>query len=133
APYLEDTIRSILDQGYSNLEYMILDGGSTDGSVEIIRRHEGRLAWWTSGPDGGQAQAINRGFARATGSLLGWINSDDQLEPGSLAALGAAHEETPDAILAGRGVDFDERRAAIVESASLDFEGFLDRWTGRAR
>src|SRR6185369_4878244 len=99
--WIEQTIRSVLDQGYPNLEYIVLDGGSTDGSSEIIERYAGSLAFWASEPDGGQAAAINRGFARATGSLLGWINSDDLLEPGALALLAAEHRATPDAVLLG--------------------------------
>jgi len=75
--YLEETIRSVLLQGYPNLEYIVMDGGSTDGSVEIIKKYEPWLAYWTSEPDGGQGDAINKGFAMATGELAGWINSDD--------------------------------------------------------
>jgi glycosyltransferase involved in cell wall biosynthesis len=132
AAYLDDTIRSILDQGYPNLEHMILDGGSTDGSVEIIRRHEGRLAFWTSEKDGGQAQAINRGFARATGSLLGWINSDDQLQPGSLEALAAAHMASPGAILFGDGTNFDDAgHTKRVPAFGLSAPNLIDRWSRR--
>jgi hypothetical protein len=74
--FLEETIRSVLDQNYPNLEYIVVDGGSTDGSVEIIRRYEERLAWWVSEPDGGQYDAINKGFAHATGEIMGWIVAD---------------------------------------------------------
>lgn len=79
--YLEETIRSVLLQGYPNLEYFIMDGGSTDDSVEIIRRYEPWLTAWVSEPDQGQANAINRGFQQATGEWLGWLNSDDCYTP----------------------------------------------------
>jgi len=80
--FLEETIRSVLLQGYPNLEYLIIDGGSTDASVEIIRRYEPWLTYWTSAPDGGQSEAINKGFGRTNGEILCWLNSDDVYEPG---------------------------------------------------
>ncbi len=92
--FLERTIRSVLNQRYENLEYLILDGGSTDGSVDIIRRYERQIAYWRSHKDGGQPACLNEGFARATGDLYTYINSDDILLPGSLAAAAefmAAH------------------------------------------
>jgi glycosyltransferase involved in cell wall biosynthesis len=82
--FLEETITSVIGQFYPNLEYIIMDGGSTDNSVEIIKKYEKHLTYWTSAKDGGQASAINAGFARATGDILCWLNSDDTYLPGTL-------------------------------------------------
>jgi GT2 family glycosyltransferase len=90
APFLEETIRSVLLQGYPDLEYIIIDGGSTDGSVEIIRRYQTHLADWVSERDRGQSHAINKGFARATGEIYAYLNSDDTYEPGALFAAACA-------------------------------------------
>lgn len=97
AAYLERTIRSVLDQGYPNLEYIIVDGGSTDGSVDIIRRFADRLAWWVSEPDRGQTDAINKGLRRATGEWVAWQNSDDIYYPGVFHDLAKAAAKHPQA------------------------------------
>lgn len=82
--FLEQTICSVLDQKYPNLEYMVIDGGSNDQSPGIIKKYADQLSWWTSEKDHGQPHAINKGLKRATGEIVGWINSDDYLEMGSL-------------------------------------------------
>ena len=99
APYLERTIRSVLLQGYPNLEYIVIDGGSNDGSVEIIRKYERWITFWVSEPDHGQAGAINKGLKRATGELLAWQNSDDIFYPGAFATVAMRSLSRPDAAL----------------------------------
>jgi len=97
AAYLETAMLSVLGQDYPSIEYILVDGGSTDGSLEIIRRHADRLAFWTSEPDQGQGQAINKGLRRTTGDLVAWLNSDDVLLPGAVAQAVSAAEKYPEA------------------------------------
>jgi glycosyltransferase involved in cell wall biosynthesis len=97
AAFLERTILSVLEQDYPEIEYLVFDGGSTDGSVGILRRYEERIAHWESVPDRGQSHAVNKGFERATGEIVGWMNSDDYYLPGAFAAAAAAFEANPEA------------------------------------
>ncbi len=99
--FLEQTIRSVIEQDYPNLEYIVVDGGSTDNSVEIIKKYEMNIAWWVSERDNGQTHAINKGFSRATGELITWLNSDDYYEPGVLNFIGELYSERRFDFLAG--------------------------------
>lgn len=112
--FLEETIRSVLAQGYPRLEYIVLDGGSSDNSPEILAHYDRFLAHWESSPDAGQAAAINRGFNMATGSVLGWLNSDDLYLPGALLTVGRRFAaDAALRLLYGEGWYIDEASARI--------------------
>ena len=99
AAYLEQTLLSVLNQDHAPIEYIVVDGASKDASVEIIKKYSDRLAYWVSEKDGGQAEAINKGFARATGEIIAWINSDDYYLPGAVSAAVKIFESNPDVVL----------------------------------
>jgi len=113
AAYLEHTILSILEQNYPNLEYIIIDGGSTDGSVEIIKKYADRLAYWVSEKDNGLYHAIQKGFDQSTGEIMGWLNSDDMLHRNSLYSI--AEILTQDGVewLTSTGTLYDEKGRTI--------------------
>ncbi len=126
--FLEECLLSIHGQGYPNLEILLLDGGSSDCTAEIIQQHRSILDWWRSAPDGGQAAAINEGMARATGQILCWLNSDDMLMPGTLLRVGRALRENTDKprLLYGAAIILDQRgglpRANCDSSRPFDRE-----------
>lgn len=98
--YIEETILSILSQDYPNLEYIVIDGGSTDDTIDIIKKYEDRIDFWVSEPDGGQSDAINKGWRKSTGDIVAWLNADDTYCPGALETVAKVFENDPQAILA---------------------------------
>src|SRR5438105_12859515 len=96
AAYIEHTILSVLGQDYPALEYGVVDGGSTDGTVDVVRRYAGRLAFWISERDGGMYDAINKGFARTSGDIMTWLNSDDRYTPWAFAVVSEIFETFPE-------------------------------------
>ncbi len=128
AQFLERTILSVLNQNYPNLEYIVMDGGSTDGSVEIIKKYEKRLAYWVSEKDGGQADAIGKGFRRSTGQILAFFNSDDVYLPGTLLRVGRAFREDPSVgLVYGNMCLIDENDRIIGERRLTPFVPYLSR------
>lgn len=128
AEFLEEAITSVLDQDSLRVEALVVDGGSTDGSVEIIRRYGDRLAWWVSEADRGQAAALNKGFARAEGEYLGWLASDDKLLPGAVTRVVTELESEPEALLVyGEALFVDRQGDEIfpLEPRPFDVESMV--------
>lgn len=125
--YLEAAIRSVLDQDYPRIEYFVIDGGSSDSSVEIIKQYQQRITWWVSEKDRGQSDAINKGLHRATGGIVGWLNSDDVYEPHAVSAAVSAFLKNPTAGLVyadaraidARGTQFNLMRARQYDIVDL--------------
>ncbi len=122
ARFLEACIRSVLEQDYPNIEYIIVDGGSNDGSVEIIEKYADRLAWWVSEKDKGHADALNKGFARARGEILAWLNSDDTYYPGAIS-------DAVQTLLANPDVGMVYGDADITDAAGQVIGRFASRQT----
>jgi len=122
--FLEECIDSVLSQNYPNLEYIIMDGGSRDGSVEIIKKYEKYLTYWQSQPDGGHYAAVNAGFSRATGEIMGWLNADDKYHGGAFFKVAAAFEENPEVEwITGRPTAWNR------EGKLTDIAKFLPPWS----
>jgi glycosyltransferase involved in cell wall biosynthesis len=115
AKYIEQTIQSVLSQNYPNLEYFIIDGGSTDGTIDIIRKYEAQLSGWLSEPDNGMYDALNKGFARTAGEIMGWISATDQYHVGGLAVVGSVFRDLPQVEwITGRATGFNEAGMTTV-------------------
>lgn len=114
AEYLEATIQSVLTQDYPRIEYIVIDGGSTDGSVDVIQKYQNRLAFWVSEQDKGQTDAINKGFNRAKGDILAWINSDDTYNPKAVGEAVLYLMENPDVAMVYADCDFIDEQGRVI-------------------
>lgn len=123
--FIEQTITSVLNQNYPNLEYIIIDGGSTDNSVEIIKKYEQHLTYWVSEKDNGQANAINKGLQHCTGEIFNWLNSDDYLEPGALHKIAEAFADASVNMVAGKVRNFSSTTEEVIQNQKLSAKGLM--------
>lgn len=123
--FLEETILSITGQGYPYLEYIVCDGGSSDNSVDIIKKYENRISWWCSEKDNGQTDAINKGMRRATGDIVGWINSDDVMLPNSLFVIADFYRKHPECEFANGVVVNIARDGTVLKFTHLIMSKFF--------
>jgi len=114
AAFLEATMQSVLDQDYPRIEYLVIDGASTDGSLEIIHKYQKRLAYWVSEADRGQTEAINKGFAHAKGEILAWLNSDDLYLPGAISQAVAYLADHPEAGMVYGTADYINEKDQVI-------------------
>ncbi|MBI9062172.1 MAG: glycosyltransferase [Marinilabiliaceae bacterium] len=113
--FIEETIQSVINQGYQDMEYIIIDGDSTDNTVNIIEKYTDKITYWVSEPDHGQTNAINKGFKRATGDIVTWLNSDDVLVPGALHKVADQFENNKELVcLFGQQIDFNELGETLI-------------------
>lgn len=129
--YIEQTIQSVLSQNYPNLEYIIIDGGSTDDTIEIIKKYEDKVTYWISEKDQGQSDAINKGFKKSTGEIINWLNSDDFLEPGCLKKIAASFSSPSVTAITSTvknfiedGIAWEERTPVMSSSVDYISKGF---------
>lgn len=128
APFLEQTIQSVLEQDYPRIEYIVVDGGSTDNSVEVIQKYADRLAYWISEKDSGQAEAINKGFARANGEIVAWLNSDDYYLMHTISIVVRCFEKNPDVVMIYGdmfAVDGNDQTINVLQYKQLSLEDLL--------
>jgi glycosyltransferase involved in cell wall biosynthesis len=133
AEFIEQTIDSVLSQNYPNLEYIIIDGGSNDGSVDIIKKYARHLSYWVSEKDRGQSHAINKGYHRVTGEVFNWINSDDYLQPDALKIVAENFRDQSVQVLLGRGNVIQHGKAVRLSIGTDLYENNLAKTIGYAR
>jgi glycosyltransferase involved in cell wall biosynthesis len=128
AEFLETTIRSVLEQDYPNIEYIVVDGGSTDASIDIIKKYSHKLAWWVSEKDKGHADALNKGFSHANGEILAWLNSDDTYHSGAISDAVAVLHAHPEVGLVYGDADLTDKNGNIIgrfSSRQTDYDRLL--------
>lgn len=128
ANFIEDNIKSVIDQNYPNVEHIIIDAGSTDGTLEILKKYD-KYINWTSEPDNGQSDGLNKGFKKATGEIIGWINSDDKLAPEALHKIATFFQNNPDeiAVVGDQSImDEEGRFLHTIQSRAYDFDYLLN-------
>lgn len=126
--FIEQTIASVIDQHYPDCEHIVMDGGSTDGTLDVLRKYERQIDFWASAPDTGAADALNKGFARSSGEILAWLNSDDVYEPGAFAQVAELFRQQPDVnVISGRcRLWYGDSRDRMMEPSPLrTLEDFL--------
>lgn len=116
--FLEETIQSVIGQQYPNLEYIIIDGGSTDNSIDILKKYDNKLSYWISEPDKGQAHAINKGIEKSTGDILAWLNSDDLYMPGTLHKISKKLNINNNEIICGNCIHFENSKKGLISQGS---------------
>lgn len=133
--YIEQTILSVLNQNYPNLEYIIIDGGSTDNTIDIIKKYETKITYWVSEPDKGQSDAINKGMQKATGEVINWLNSDDFYEPNALNKIANCFIENPNALVvcAKSRLFTDDNKTVGFTNGTDIYSGNIEKTIGWAR
>jgi glycosyltransferase involved in cell wall biosynthesis len=131
--YLEQTINSIFDQNYPNLEYIIIDGGSTDNSIEIIKKYEKHINYWISKPDKGQSDGINKGLKIAKGEIINWLNSDDYYEKDTFKIINEKFQEPKVKVVCGKSRQFNDKGIVRSSPGTDWYPGNLEKSMGWAR
>lgn len=132
ADFIEANIKSVIEQNYPNVEHIIIDAGSTDGTLEILKKYD-KFLNWTSEPDNGQSDGLNKGFKKASGEIIGWINSDDNLTPGSLHKIADFFQKNPDeiAVIGDQAIiDEEGNSLRVIKSRAYDFDYLLNHAKG---
>jgi glycosyltransferase involved in cell wall biosynthesis len=130
--FLEQTIQSVISQDYPNLEYIIIDGGSTDDSVSVIKKYEQHFAYWVSENDSGQSEAINKGIQKATGDVFNWINADDYYEPGALKKVAEIMKQDSVSFVAGKTRVFGNETRPVISEGTRIYQGNISKTIGWA-
>jgi glycosyltransferase involved in cell wall biosynthesis len=131
AQYIEKTILSVLNQNYSNLEYIIIDGGSTDDTIDIIKKYESKISYWVSEKDNGQSHALNKGFSTATGDIIAWINSDDWYEKNIFNEVARQFANPEVQVLLGSCMlcyDSNTKAPVLIKPRKYNFQSMLIYW-----